>query len=119
MKSPEGKPVFCNTCDNRGNCVGELSDTIDIRPEGARIGDNQFYRRLRLQDQLHGSSKEMSPLDNSRFNHMEGRKDHMEAAGKILRERVAACTGPNATGECVIVDVTGITEAIYQVFPPS
>ena len=33
-------------------------------------------------------------------------------------DRVAACTGPNATGECVVVDVVGISTTVLEELMP-
>ncbi len=110
MKSENGSPVFCNECPNRGTCVGELSDTIE--PVEERNHSKRFYYNLRLRDRVHGRSEVLKPLESSWFNGLHEQTTHLEMAGEILRERVAACTGPNATGACVVVDSIGISRAV-------
>ncbi len=112
MKSENGNPVFCNECPNRGTCVGELSDTIE--PVEARSVSKTFYFTLRLRDKVHGRSEELKPLESSWFNGMQEQTAHLEAAGRILRDRVAACTGQNVAGKCVVVDTIGISRAVHE-----
>ena len=116
MKSENGKPVFCNDCPNRGTCVGELSEKII--PTETRNYSRVFYNSLRLQDKVHGRSADLEPLESGWFNDMRTQTEHLEKAGKILLDRVAACTGPNATGSCVIVDTLGISHAVREQLEP-
>jgi hypothetical protein len=110
MKSENGNAMFCNTCPNRGTCVGELSEKIE--PVETRHYAKRFYYTLRLRDRVHGRSEELKPLESTWFNGMHEQTTHLEMAGEILRERVASCTGPNATGACVVVDSIGISRAV-------
>lgn len=110
MKLETGEPTFCNDCPNRGTCVGALS--TKILPTETRNYQKRLYYSLRLQDQVHGRSVDLKPLESTWFNGMHERTEHLEAAGQILLERVAACTGPNATGQCVIIDTYGISNAV-------
>jgi hypothetical protein len=112
MKSENGNAMFCNTCPNRGTCVGELSEKIE--PVETRNYSKRFYYTLRLRDRIHGRSEVLKPLESSRFNGLHEQTTHLEMAGEILRERVAACTGPNATGACVVVDPVGISRAVLS-----
>jgi hypothetical protein len=112
MKSENGNAMFCNTCPNRGTCVGELSDTIETVEK--RNYSKRYYYDLRLRDNVHGRSEVLKPLESSWFNGMHEQTTHLEMAGEILRERVAACTGPNATGACVVVDSIGISHAVLE-----
>jgi len=116
MRLENGSPAFCNTCPDRGTCVGELS--AEIIPTPTRNYQKTFYYSLRLQDRVHGRSKDMRPLESSWFNGMHNKTTHLERAGEILMDRVAACTGPNATGECVVVDVVGISTTVLEELMP-
>lgn len=116
MRLENGDAAFCNTCPRRGTCVGGLSTEVLPTETGTR--GKKYYYSLRLQDKVYGRSADMEPLNSSWFNGMQEQTKHLELAGQILLDRIAACTGQNAVGDCVIVDQRGISGAVLKQLRP-